>query len=140
MYSTWPAMSLIKLANVPEPDVGLESRTRIRNASEEVDGGDLELRHCVLALKQPGGHREEPLDLAVNHDRVEAFLASEVLVHNRLGNAGPGGDLLDRGAVQAALGEQAPTDIEELLAPLLAGHPPTVVRWGLMCHAPIIVG
>ena len=34
MYSTWLAMSLIRLAKVPEPDEGFESRTRIRKPSE----------------------------------------------------------------------------------------------------------
>src|SRR6266702_5996927 len=33
MYSTWLAMSLIRLAKVPEPEPGGESRTRIRKPS-----------------------------------------------------------------------------------------------------------
>ena len=75
-----------------------------------------------------GGHGEEPLDLAVDDDRVQAFLAAEVLVDDGLGDAGLGGDLLDGGAVQAALGEQAPTDVEQLRPALLAGHSPAVAR------------
>src|SRR5713101_4088138 len=33
MYSTWLAISLIRLPNVPDPDPGGESRTRMRNQS-----------------------------------------------------------------------------------------------------------
>ena len=61
--------------------------------------------------------------LPVDHHRVEALLAAEVLVHHRLGHAGLGGDLLDRGALEPALGEQPPPDVEQLLPPLLSGHP-----------------
>ena len=33
MYSTWLAMSLIRLPNVPAPEAGCESRTRMRKPS-----------------------------------------------------------------------------------------------------------
>ena len=146
MYSTWLAMSLIRLAKVPEPDVGFESRTRMRKPSEfswmyrsSCDRGHLELGHGVLALEQRGRHRQEPLDLAVHDDGVQAFLAAEVLVHDRLGHAGLGGDLLDGGAVQAALGEQSPTDVQELLSALFAGHALTAVAGGRIRHRSIMV-
>ena len=69
-----------------------------------------------------GGHREEPVDLPVDDDGVQPFLAAEVLVDDWLGNAGLGGDLLNGGAVQAAFGEQPPPDVEELLASFLTCH------------------
>jgi hypothetical protein len=100
-------MSLIRLAKVPEPEVGV-----LLDVPEQLDRGHLELGHRVLTLEQGGGHGEEPLDLAVHDDGVEAFLTAEVLVDHRLRDAGLGGDLLDRGAVQAALGEQAPPDVQ----------------------------
>src|SRR5215207_2402857 len=66
---------------------------------------------------------EQVLDLTVDDHRVQAFLAAEVLVHDRLGNTGPAGDLLDRRAAEATFGEQRPADVEELLTALLTGHP-----------------
>ena len=69
---------------------------------------------------------EQGADLAVDDDRVQALLAAEVLVDDGLGDLGRGGDLLDAGAVEALLGEQLAADVEQLLAPLLAGHPDPV--------------
>ena len=79
--------------------------------------------------------------LPVHDDRVQPFLAAEVLVDDRLGDAGLGRDLLDRGAVEATLGEQVAADVEELLAPFLAGHPLPVrvpVHGWLACHCSIM--
>jgi hypothetical protein len=103
----------------PEP-VGV-----VLDVPEQPDGGDLELLHGVRAAEQPGGHGQEPLHLAVHHDRVQPLLAAEVLVDHGLGHVGPGGDLLDRRAFQAALGEQAAAHVEQLLPAFLAGHPLT---------------
>ena len=52
--------------------------------------------------------------LAVDDHRVEAFLAAEVLVDDRLGDLGALGDLLDRGRLVAALGEDRAADLDEL--------------------------
>ena len=66
---------------------------------------------------------EQRLDLAVDDDRVEPLLAAEVLVDDRLADLGRRRDLLDAGALEPLLGEQLAADVEQLLAPLLAGHP-----------------
>ena len=62
-------------------------------------------------------------DLPVDHDRVQPFLAAEVLVHDRLADLGLRGDLLDRGALEAPVGEQSAGHADELLTALGAGHP-----------------
>src|SRR5262249_61778398 len=54
------------------------------------------------------------LDLAVHDHRIQALLAAEVLVHDGLRDAGTLGDLLDRGRLVAALGEDQPADVDEL--------------------------
>jgi hypothetical protein len=61
--------------------------------------------------------------LPVDDDRVQPLLAAEVLVHHGLAHPGTRRDLLDRGCLEAALGEQRPADVEQLLAPLTSGHP-----------------
>src|SRR4051794_35293709 len=76
----------------------------------------------VVAGERLGDLVEEPADLTVDDDGVQAFLAAEMLVHDRLGDAGPLRDLLDAGAVEALASEQHATDVEQLLAAFLAGH------------------
>jgi hypothetical protein len=49
-----------------------------------VHRGHLELGHGVLAFQQPRSHREEPLDLAIDDDCVQALFAAEMLVHDGL--------------------------------------------------------
>src|SRR6266540_6331774 len=86
-------------------------------------------QHPRTAVGQREPHRgEQRGDLAVDHDGVQALLAAEVLVDDRLGDAGPGGDLLDRGAVEAALGEESPGDLDQLLAAFGRGHPAAGLR------------
>ena len=68
--------------------------------------------------------------LAIDDDGVEALLAAEVLVDDRLRDAGLGGDLLDADRLEALLGEQPPADVEQLLAPLLPAHAHALARWG----------
>jgi len=46
-----------------------------------------------------------------------------VLVDDRLGHLGAGGDLLDAGAVEPLLGEQAAGHLDQLGAPLRPRHP-----------------
>ena len=60
---------------------------------------------------------------SIDDDRVQALLAAEVLVDDRLGDLSTGGDLLHRGTVEAALSEKATRDLDQLLAALGAGHP-----------------
>ena len=49
-----------------------------------------------------------------------------------------GGDLLDRGSLEPALGEQPPPDVEQLLPPFLAGHPLAAGSWRVGAHRVII--
>ncbi len=61
---------------------------------------------------------EQGAHLTVDDDRVETFLAAEMLVHHGLGNLRAGRDLLDGGRVEPALGKELPPDRDELLASL----------------------
>jgi hypothetical protein len=45
-----------------------------------------------------------------------------MLVDHRLGDVGALGDLLDRGALVTALGEQRSCHVDQLMTPLSAGH------------------
>jgi hypothetical protein len=92
----------------------------------------------VWLLEEHHGHGRQPLDLAVNDHRVQAFLAAEVLVHHGLGNAGLSGDLLDRGALESPLSEQPPPDVEKLLPPFLASHSLSGNFRGLVGHRNIM--
>src|SRR5665647_2177491 len=65
------------------------------------------------------------LNLPVDHDRVQAFLAAEVLVHDGFGDLGPRGDVLDACPVEALLGECGTSDPDELVPTLGPGHPDT---------------
>ncbi len=105
---------------------------------EQLNRGHLELGHGVLALEQRGCHRQEPLDLPVYDDGIQPLLAAEVLVHDGLGHAGLGGNFLNGSAVQAALGEQSPADVQELLAAFFAGHAFAAASWR-GCHRSIMV-
>ncbi len=105
-----------------------------------VTGQDSEAVGLVLDVDQQGQRRllhhragvplgqrrrdplRERLHLAVDDDRVQAFLAAEVLVDHRLADPGAGRHLFDRGRLVAALGEQFAADVQQLLAPLGAGH------------------
>jgi hypothetical protein len=73
--------------------------------------------------------REGPLDgfkkflhFTINDDRVEALFATEVFVHNGLGNPGLSSDLLNRGGIKSALGEQGSTNVQELFTSLVPAH------------------
>ena len=61
-------------------------------------------------------------DLAVDHDGVGTLLAAEVLVDHGLADPGTRGDLLDRGSLETALGEQFPGDGQQLLPTLGSSH------------------
>jgi hypothetical protein len=65
---------------------------------------------------------EQAAHLTVDDDRVQPLLAAEVLVHDGLGHPRLGGDLLDRGRLEALLGEQLAADLDQLLASRGTGH------------------
>src|SRR5690606_33176656 len=74
---------------------------------------------------------------------VDALLATEVLVHHRLGHLRRGGDLLDAGPLEPLGGEQAATHREQLLPALARGHPGTrgtLGRAGVGRHGSIMPG
>ena len=77
------------------PDQDAEPVGVVVDVPEQAHRRGLELVPGAGAVQERGGHRQQPLDLAVDHDRVQTFLAAEVLVHHRLGNPGLGCDLLD---------------------------------------------
>ena len=76
---------------------------------------------------------DECLHLAVDDDRVQAFLASEMLVDDGLGDLRPGGDLLDAGRAEALFGKQRASHGHQLLAACEAAH-----SCPLLSHAPSI--
>ena len=91
---------------------------------QQHQGRPLEQLPRVTGRRQRRGEAvEQELHLAVDDDGVEPLLAAEVLVDDRLADVGAGGDLLDRGRLVALLAEQLAADVEQLLAPLGAGHP-----------------
>ena len=135
--STWLATSLIRLANDPVDCPG----GRVADEDPEAVGRPLDVveQRQRRRLEQAAGGRlraerhvdpvEEGADLAVDDDRVQALLAPEVLVDDRLRHARLGGDLLDAGALETLVGEQLPADLEQLLATLRTRHPgPHAVR------------
>ena len=64
---------------------------------EQRDGRPFQQQPGMRLLGERGGHlRQEVLHLPVHDDRVHAFLATEMLVHDRFGHVRPVGDLLDR--------------------------------------------
>ena len=65
---------------------------------------------------------DECLHLAVDDDRVQAFLASEVLVDDGLGDLRSGCDLLDAGRAEALFGKQRAPHGHQLLAACEAAH------------------
>jgi len=106
-----------------------ESRTRTRKPSEIVldvsekrERGLLEHEPGLLGVESVGNTIEKSLDLAVHDNRVQALLASEVLVDQRFRDLGTLCDLLDRGCLETLSREDAASDLDELLATLLARH------------------
>jgi hypothetical protein len=62
------------------------------------------------------------LNFTINHDRIEALFATKVFVDHRLGNPSLGRDLFNRGGIKSALGEEGPTNVQELLTSLVPTH------------------
>jgi hypothetical protein len=105
----------------PEP-VGV-----LLDVSEEGERGPLEQLARAAGIGEGGGEAvEQLLHLPGDDVGVEAVLAAEVLVHDRLAHLGVGGDLLDGGRLVALLAEQLAADVEQLPAPLRPGHPDPV--------------
>src|SRR5699024_3963077 len=84
---------------------------------------------CLLdpATRVLGGeglahHVQEGAHLPVDNDRVDALLATEVLIDHGFGDACPCGDFLHGRCVEPAFGEQLPTDLHKLLPTLFARH------------------
>ena len=109
---------------------------------EERQRGLFEQLAGVSGGQRRGDAIQQRSDLPVDDHRVQAFLAAEVFVHDRLGDLRPGGDLLDRGGVEAALGKELPPDRYQLLASLRRGHPDAssclyrrAACWSLPHHA-----
>ena len=104
MCSTWLATSLSREENAPR---AARHRRVARQDAEPVglllDVGQQGQRRLLGQLARvPGGQRrrqpvEQVAHLAVDDDGVQAFLAAEVLVDDRLAHVRPGRDLLDRG-------------------------------------------
>ena len=97
MCSTWLATSLIRLANSPvdwadggvadqDPEaVGGRPRCSPAARGRPARAARASARRWPAA---PVMRLQQGLDLAVDDDRVEPFLAAEVLVHDRLGHRG----------------------------------------------------
>lgn len=68
---------------------------------------------------QSGG---EPFDLAVDDDRVDAFLAPEVLVDDGLGHGRASRDLLDARPLEALLREERTAHVQQLLTACFGCH------------------
>ena len=90
----------------------------------------IEQRHARLFQEGAGGARGERVGdgrqkivhLAVDENRIQPFLAAEVLIDDGLGHTGFRRDLLDTDGLETFVREQGTSDIEQLLATLLAGH------------------
>ena len=83
---------------------------------------DQDARLRLLGQRVADGAQQDP-ELAVDDLRVQALLGAEMLVDHRFGHACGGGDLLDRGPVQPAEGEEPAADADELAAALGPRHP-----------------
>jgi hypothetical protein len=113
MCSTRFAVSLMMLTYVPDAEP-LASRGRDAEAVgvgvdvvEQGESGLLEQCARMPGRQRLPHHVEQAQHLAVDDNGVEALLAAEVLVHDRLAHLRPSGDLLDRGAFEAALANTA---------------------------------
>ena len=96
-----------------------------------------ELTRGVAAERVAHG-RHQRGDLAVDDDGVDALLAAEVLVDDRLRHLRTRRDLLDGGAPEAALREDLAGHPDELLAALGTRHPGAHRRLRGRGHADII--
>src|SRR5205085_2682124 len=76
------------------------------DVNKEGESGLLEQLTGVAARQRAGHAAEDTFHLAVDHDCVQTLFAAEVLVDDRLGNAGAGGKLLDRRRFEASFGEE----------------------------------
>jgi hypothetical protein len=142
MCSTWLATSEIRLA-VPHQDP--EAIGRPLDVVEQRQRRGFEDLVARSRRGQGIGDRpEKALDLAIDHHGIQTLLAAEVFVDNGFGDSRLGRDLLDGGALEALVGEQAAPDPDQLLSPLTPGHAGSRARdldglgfWG---HRAIVPG
>src|SRR5699024_2544349 len=106
-----------------------EPVVRLLDIAQQCVRGLLEHRPGVATVQRGDHSGQQRLGLAVDHHRVHAFLATEVLVHHRFRDVRAVGDLLDRGTVESLLGEDRPRDGQQLLTPLTTRHPYTAYRF-----------
>ena len=130
MPSTWEAMSERMLAKEPVvlPDRGVAGQDPEAvgvglDVVQQGQGGLLDQLPRPARGQRAPDPVQQGADLAVDDHGVEALLAAEVLVHDRLADLGLGRDLLHRGALETAVCEQGAGHADELFAPLGAGHP-----------------
>ena len=111
-------MSTIRLANVPVDvcdrrvaDQDAEAVGVLLDVGEQCERRLLEQPTRMVLGQRTLDHAEQLLHLPVDDDGVQTLLAAEVLVDDRLGDAGLGRDLLDRGRLEPALGEERAADL-----------------------------
>ena len=93
------------------------------DVGQECLSGLLQHQARVLGIECCRDPAEELLHLPVDDHGVQALLAAEVLVDDRLGYLRALGDLFDRRRLVTLLCEEDATHVEQLLPALLAGHP-----------------
>src|SRR6516225_4744859 len=109
----------------------------VLDVTEQRDRGRFELLPGVGAAENGRRRGEQAFHLTVHHNRVQALLAAEVLVHDGLGDSCLRRDLLDGRAFEAPLGEEPAADVEQLLPAFLAGHAlAVVIASGWIGHSP----
>src|SRR5262249_42758196 len=111
----------------------------VLDVAEQCHRRRLELLPGVSTAENRRRHGEKPFHLAIHHDRVQAFLAAEVLVDHWLGDAGLRSNLLNKYAFETPLREEPAAYIEQLLPAFLASHSlAVVVASARIAHPPII--
>src|SRR5207247_9915255 len=87
-----------------------------------------------VARDRRGDADADRLELAVDDPRVQSFPAAEGLVDDRLGDARSLRDRLDRRRFVAALGEDLPSDVDQLRPARRGGEPGPWLRLGRLGH------
>ena len=111
---------LLGYGRVPHEDA--ESVGLRVDVVEERHAGLLEEESRMGPLECTTDHGQQVIHLAIHDDGVETLLATEMLVDDGLRDSCGGGDLLDRHRLEALVGEEGATDLDELLASFAAGH------------------
>jgi hypothetical protein len=95
----------------------------VADVGEEREGRPLDALARRAGADRLGDARDDVVHLAIDQHRIQPFLASEVLVDDRLRHLRARGDLLDRGGLEAAAREDGTRDLDELRAPLRGRQP-----------------